>query len=62
MFAFKQLIQNRRQNADPDKGVAFRYNFVAAYPKSVKNSPQIRQLKIQILQTSLHDAAFGNKH
>ena len=56
----------RRQNADPNKGVAFRYNFVAAYPKSVTNFLQVTHqqnlLKTKIIPTSLHDAAFGNKH
>ena len=39
------VLNMRRQNADPNKGVAFRYNFIAAYPKSVKSSLQFTHMK-----------------
>ena len=51
-----------RQNADPNKGVAFEYNFVAAYPKSVKKILQFKGHEIfknTLVQQSLHCAAFG---
>ena len=40
----KVLIM-RRQNAYPNKCVAFKYNLVAVYQKSVKSSLQVTQMK-----------------
>ena len=41
---FKVLIM-RRQNADLNKCVDLRYNFVAVYLKLVKNSSRVRPMK-----------------
>ena len=41
---FRVLIR-RRQNAELNKGVAFRYNLVTVYAKSVKKNPQVTQMK-----------------
>ena len=40
----KMLIR-RRQNYDLNKGVAFSYNLVTVYKKSVKNSPRVTEMK-----------------
>ena len=54
-----------RKNVDPNKGIAFRYNLVAASKKLLNNSLHVTQMKIfknHMVPTNLHGAAFGDKH
>ena len=73
MYAFNSLYNKetnkvlimRKRNTNPNKGVHFEYALVAGYPKLVKNSQWVTQMKNEknhTVPSSLHCAAFGYKY